>query len=222
MNIWVRSVLDLIYPVEPLAHDLPCTSENLCLRCGEPYEGEMEGEFRCSNCAGRRWHIARARAAYRAQGEVRELIHEFKYNGHFHHLPQLAVWLKDGFDRFYKDDLTPWDALVPVPLYPLRKRERGFNQAEELARTLGKRVGLPVMNVLKRVKKTEAQAKLRRSERLRNQMNAFELKSEFDLQGKKLLIIDDVFTTGATVNACAQILKQAGASSLSALTVARG
>lgn len=210
MNIWVKSVLDLVYPVEGLSANLPCIGEHLCVRCGEPYEGEIEGEFRCSNCAGRRWYIARARAAYRAHGQVREMIHEFKYNGHFHHLPQLTTWLKEGFDQFYRDDLMPWDALVPVPLYPLRKRERGFNQAEELARTLSKLVKIPVLNVLERIKKTEMQAKLRRSERLRNQMRAYELKSGFDLRGKKLLIIDDVFTTGATVNACAHILKDAG------------
>src|SRR5690606_22271007 len=99
----------------------------------------------------------------------------------------------------------------------VRKRERGFNQAQELARVLSKRVGLPVINCLERIRKTETQARLRRSERLRNQLNAFGLKRGFDLQGRRLLIIDDVFTTGATINACAHMLKQAGAAHLAAL-----
>jgi ComF family protein len=222
MNIWVKSMLDLVFPVEPVPEDLPSTGEHICSRCGESYEGDMEGKFRCSNCAGRRWYITKARAAYRAEHEVREVIHEFKYQSQFHHLPCLAEWLEEGFDRFYKNEGDVWDGLVPVPLYPLRRRERGFNQAEELAFVLGKKRGLPVLNALRRVKKTEIQARLRRSERLRNQMNAFELKRGFDLKGQRLLIIDDVFTTGATINACARVLKEAGASTLAALTVARG
>jgi competence protein ComFC len=222
MNIWIKSVLDLVFPVEPLPEELPSTGEHLCFRCGESYEGNLEGTFRCSNCAGRRWYILKARAAYRAEREVRQVIHEFKYQKQFHHLPLLTTWLEAGFDRFYRNEPEVWDALVPVPLYPLRRREREFNQAEELAQSLGKKIRLPVLDALQRIKKTETQARLRRSERLRNQMNAFELKRGFDLKGKRLLIIDDVFTTGATINACAQVLQQAGAGRLAALTVARG
>lgn len=224
MKVWMKSVLDLVFPEETLPDDLPLTGECFCSRCGESFEGEIETAFRCSNCVGRRWYITRARAAYRAEKEVREIIHEFKYQRQFHHLPCLADWLREGFQRFYKDPEggTGWDALVPVPLHPLRRRERGFNQAEELARMLGKKEGLPVLDVLRRVKKTETQARLRRSERLRNQMNAFELKRGFDLKGMRLLIIDDVFTTGATINACARVLHKSGAGELAALTVARG
>ncbi len=223
MNIWVKSLLDLVFPQEALPGDLPCTGEHFCQRCGESYEGDIEGMFRCSNCAGRTWYISRARAAYRAEKKVREILHEFKYQRQFHHLPCLAGWLQEGFERFYQQEPEDrWDGLVPVPLYPVRRRERGFNQAEELARMLGKSTGLPVLDVLTRIKKTETQARLRRSERLRNQLNAFDLKSGFDLRGKRLLIIDDVFTTGATINACARILKKAGAGDLAALTVARG
>jgi competence protein ComFC len=217
-----RGLLDLVFPREPLGTDLPDIGPHLCSRCGEGYDGDLNGDFRCSNCAGRRWYISRARAAYRAQGEVRELIHELKYNQQFHHLPQLSRWLEEGFRRFYMEPQDRWDGLVPVPLYPVRRRERGFNQAGELARLLGKRTGLVVWDVLERTRQTEVQARLRRSERLRNQLNAFGLKRGFDLQGKRLLIIDDVFTTGATINACAQVLKKAGAQHLAALTVARG
>ncbi|NJK90363.1 MAG: ComF family protein [Blastochloris sp.] len=220
MREWKKGLWDVLFPVAELPGMMSGLGDRWCERCGEPYEGEMPEIFRCSNCAGRRWHISRARAAYRAEGAVRELIHEFKYNKEFHHLPQLTSWLEEGFERFYAEE--SWDALVPVPLYPLRKREREFNQAEELARMLGRRRGLSVWKVLERVKKTETQAKLRRSERLRNQKGAFCVKSGFDLKGRRLLIIDDVFTTGATVDACAQVLHQAGAEHLAVLTVARG
>jgi ComF family protein len=147
------------------------------------------------------------------------VIHGFKYNRQFYRLKILSAWLLAGYGRFYQG--AGIDALVPVPLHRLRRRERGYNQAEELAVRLGKSTGLPVWNVLRRVKKTRTQANLRRSERLRNQLRAFEFKGRFDVRGRRLLIIDDVFTTGATINACAQVLHHAGAVRLDALTVAR-
>ena len=219
---WLGSFVDLVYPVEPLQGELPELKAPFCDRCGESFSGDIINPFNCSNCRGRKWSLSKARAAYRADGEVRELIHQFKYEEKFHHLPQLGKWIEEGFGRFFIDGGEKWDALVPVPLYPLRRRERGFNQAEELAEWLGKRRGLPVWKALERVKMTQIQAKLRRSERLKNQRGAFDLKRGFDVSGRRLLIIDDVFTTGATVDACARVLCSQGAACVAALTVARG
>jgi ComF family protein len=151
---------------------------------------------------------------------VREAIHGFKYQQEFHLLGPLSDWLEEGFERFFEG--KKWSALVPVPLYPLKMRERGFNQAGELARALGRRKGIPVLEALNRVRSTSIQARLRRSERLRNQRGAFACKKGFDGKGMRLLIIDDVFTTGATVDACARALVKAGAEEVHALTVARG
>lgn len=222
IRAWVGSLLDLVYPVEPPPTGLPALEAPFCERCGEPFAGEISDPFHCSNCRGRSWSLSRARAAYRADGAVREVIHQFKYEEKFHHLPLLGKWMEEGFERFYSGTEDRWDALVPVPLYPLRRRERGFNQAEELAQWLGKRKDLPVWKALERVKMTQIQAKLRRSERLKNQRGAFGPKRGFDVGGRRLLIIDDVFTTGATVDACARVLRREGAACVAALTVARG
>jgi len=219
---WVESLVDLVYPVEPFEGELPVLREPFCERCGEPFLGDITNPFNCSNCRARSWSLSRARAAYRADGEVREVIHQFKYEEKFHHLPQLGKWIEDGYARFFSSKEDRWDALVPVPLYPVRQRDRGFNQAEELANWLGKKKNVPVWKALERIRMTQIQAKLRRSERLKNQRGAFALKRGFDVEGMKLLMIDDVFTTGATVDACAKVLCGAGAAQVAALTVARG
>ncbi len=218
---WGSAALNLVFPEVPVEVSRWVLRPPLCERCGEPFAGQLEGTFVCTNCRGRVWSLTRARAAYRAEGEVMEAVHRFKYDREFHWLRHLREWLREGYDRFYRED-GPWDGLVPVPLYPLKKRERGFNQAEQLARSLGKMTGVALWDGLRRVRQTEVQARLRRSERLRNQKGAFALKRGFDPAGLRLLIVDDVFTTGATVDACASVLRRAGAKEVCVLTVARG
>ena len=128
--------------------------------------------------------------------------------------------MRDGFRQYYEKET--WDALVPIPLHPARRRERGFNQSAEIARWLGAKVGLRVEEGLIRVKPTPPQARLRRTERLRNLRGALALAPGFDPRGQRLLLCDDVFTTGATADACARVLKKEGADEVAALTVARG
>lgn len=220
MNRWLCALVDLVYPPEPVPRDLPRIAAPFCTTCGEPFAAAPDAVIRCTNCAGRHWWLEAARAAYRAEGFVRGRIHDFKYRHQFHLLPLLAGWLREGYEAHYAAE--PWDALVPVPLHPARRAERGFNQAEELARRLSRRTGIRVWQPLVRLRRTETQANLRRSERLKNQNGAFGPKRGFDAAGMRLLIIDDVFTTGATVNACARVLAEAGAARICALTVARG
>jgi ComF family protein len=153
------------------------------------------------------------------------VVHAFKYRGDFFWIGQLTDWLEEGFQRWAATE--SWDALVPVPLHPLRQRERGFNQAAELAAELKKRIGLPSWDILERQRLTSSQARLERVGRLKNLRRAFRIKSPywrrgFDVQGKSLLLIDDVFTTGATTEACARVLVRQGAVRVAALTIARG
>ena len=228
---WGAEALDLAFPPPPLPAEGETTrriAPPFCARCGEPFPGMLPPDFLCGNCAAREWTLSWARAAWRAEGPVRDGIHDFKYRGRFHLLASLTDRLEDGFRQFAAGE--NWDALVYVPLHPLRQRDRGFNQAEELCRELGRRQGIPVLDCLCRVRPTEKQAWLTRGGRLRNLAGAFDfrrngrlpfLKTRFDVNGLRLLLVDDVFTTGATAEACARVLSSEGAARIAALTVAR-
>jgi ComF family protein len=217
----IGTTVELLWPRPRLStQGVPRVGHPLCERCGEPFVGDITSTFICTNCWKRTWSLEWARATYRAEGIVRESIHRMKYQGDYSLLEPLTDWLEEGYEEWAR--LIVWDALVPVPLHPRRFRERGFNQAAELARRLGERQGLQVWDCLKRTEQTDTQAKLSRAARLRNLRRAFELKKPFDVRGKALLIIDDVFTTGATTDRCARVLREGGAAYVACLTVARG
>lgn len=215
-----NAVLDLLYPEEPVPTNLPLLEEPFCITCGEAFPGMIHTSFSCSNCQNRQWAISRARSPYLAQGYVREVIHQFKYNRRFYRLPLLTTWLEEGYHRFYLAGEI--DVLVPVPLHKSRLKWRGFNQAEEMGKMLSKKISLPVWNGLHRIRKTQIQTYLQREERLQNLEGAFAVHPRFDFKGKKVLLLDDVFTTGATADACARALREAGAKDVAVLTVARG
>jgi ComF family protein len=150
-------------------------------------------------------------------GVLREIVHALKYDGRRSIAPRLAGLMA----RHGAHVLASADAVVPVPLHPKRERARGFNQADDLARGLG----LPVARVLRRVKSTRPQVDLPAADRHRNVKDAFECSGGALapplLAGKTLVLIDDVTTTGATLDACARVLKVAGAREVRALTAAR-
>lgn len=192
-----------------------------CRQCSQPFSGAITSEFTCSNCADRRFHFDCAVAPYRSRGIVRELIHRFKYDRHFHLRHPLAAWMADGLeDERIRAD--PFDGLVPVPLHSARQREREFNQADELARIVARRAGKPVFRCLRRTRYTTTQTRFDREQRMENLRGAFRVRDTRDVTGRHLILIDDVFTTGSTVEECARVLRAAGAASVRALTVARG
>jgi len=191
-----------------------------CQQCSEPFEGAITTEFTCANCAHRTIYFDAAVAAYRGRGIVRQVIHDFKY-GHQVHLRHLvARWLCAAFDdeRLSGRQL---DIIVPVPLHPTRRRERGFNQASLLAELLSARTSIRCKAVLKRVRYTTTQTALDRAERIENLHDAFRLRKNADVRGLQVLLIDDVLTTGSTLSECACVLKRAGAISVYAATAAR-
>jgi ComF family protein len=192
-----------------------------CRRCGLPFAGAITASFECANCRDLELHFDSARSAVLAHGVVLEVIHRYKY--------QRAMW----FEPFLADLLVrkaateiqsaAWDVLVPVPLYPAKERHREFNQAERLARCLGKAVRLPVRtDWVRRVRPTRTQTQLTREGRADNMRKAFASRSGVRLAGLRCVLVDDVFTTGATASACAAALKQAGARAVCVWTVARG
>lgn len=192
-----------------------------CQRCSEPFDGAIDGSFECANCADRTLHFDCAVAPYLSRGVVREFIHRFKYD-HERHLRQpLAAWLADALDD-ERLRAQPIDAIVPVPLHPTRLRERGFNQATLLAELLSVRAGVPMRDCLQRTRYTTTQTRLDREQRMENLRNAFRVRRNAAVQHRHLLLVDDVFTTGSTVNECARVLRRAGAASVRVATVARG
>ena len=238
---WVKAsaavFLDLLYPAVCVNCDCPVESgESLCTDCREsasrieapfcatcsqPFDGEIDGPFSCANCQDRSFAFECAVSAYRSRGVVRELIHRFKYDKQFHlRRPLSSLLLKAMDDERIRS--RPADALVPVPLHPRRRRDRGFNQAEALCRLLSREVSLPVWTALRRVRFTETQTHFAREERKRNLHDAFAMRARWPVAGRHLLLVDDVFTTGSTVNECALVLRRAGAASVRVLTVARG
>jgi len=150
------------------------------------------------------------------EGSLRTLIHLFKYSG----MKPLAGPLGRLLDRALPPEI-PFDAVVPVPLYWRKKWSRGFNQSELLARHVARRRGIPVLHALRRKRNTATQAGLANAGRRRNVAGAFTERAAGAIRGKRILLIDDVMTTGATANACATVLKRCGAKSVSLLTLAR-
>src|SRR5262249_36578185 len=191
-----------------------------CERCSEPFEGSINTAFSCANCAHRTIYFDAAVAAYRGRGIVREIIHEFKYGRHIHLRHLVGRWLSAALDDERVRNVS-FDVLVPVPLHPARQRERGFNQASLLAELLSAQTSLPSKPVLERIRYTTTQTALDRSERMENLHNAFRLRKNADVRGLRVLLIDDVLTTGSTLSECARVLKRAGAISVHAATAAR-
>ena len=150
------------------------------------------------------------------QAELRKLIHLFKYSG--------VQTLDRPLGRFLSLALPRgerFDALVPMPMHWLKRWHRGFNQAELLANQLSGKTRIPVLKVVRRVHQKAAQAGLTNAKRRANVVGAFRVPNRGAVAGKRILLIDDVMTTGATASACAKVLKRAGAVHVSLLTVAR-
>jgi len=209
------------YVCDQCRADIRFIRDPICHRCGLPFQGDLTTEFECTNCRELELHFDRARSAVMARGLVLDVIHRYKYQQHTWFEPFLADLLIDRALPLLKAER--WDVLVPVPLHRVRQRERGFNQATRLAKRLGQAVGIPVnTRVLKRVRPTPPQTRLSRGERMKNMRTAFAGMPNVRLQGKAVVVLDDVFTTGATTSACARVLREHGAVRVCVWTLARG
>jgi len=191
-----------------------------CATCSEPFDGAITTTFSCANCAHRRLYFEAAVSAYRARGIVRHVILNFKYGRQIHLRHLVARWLVRAFDDERLRE-RQFDAIIPVPLHPARQRQRGFNQAELLADWLSDHLSLPLRPVLQRIHYTTTQTAFDRTERMQNLRGAFRLRKKADVRNLRVLLIDDVLTTGSTLSECARILKEAGVHSVYAATAAR-
>jgi competence protein ComFC len=222
---YVSALADLFFPqrcvgCERRASDLLCRAcfealprigRPTCARCGMPTAFET---LVCEECKNVDFGFESARAPLRYEGVGKEIVHSLKYRGYTTVVERLAAPLMlgvlDGGDRF--------DGVIPVPLHRSRLRKRGFNQAEVLARGVAKEINAPVSDTLQVVRRTRDQVELSAAERRANVEGAYSARGR--VRGR-ILLIDDVFTTGATMSACSEILLRAGAGEVHALSLCR-
>lgn len=192
-----------------------------CSVCGEPVEGRVDHAFVCHGCRTDPRAYDAARSACRYDDVARDAMQTFKYDRGVWLNPDLSAMLLTCFTTEF--DAMGFDGIVGVPLHPARRRARGYNQAHLLGRTLAKRVGVPMWtHALVRVRATPSQTRLTAPQRASNVRGAFSVFRATLVADRQILLVDDVMTTGATVNECARCLKEAGAASVHVLTVARG
>lgn len=199
----------------------PVTSP-LCTCCGAVFESREGEDHLCEACLRSDRYFHRARAAGVFDETLMSLIHQYKYHGKTRLAHSLGMLLLGTYIDIFGQDRI--DLLIPVPLHPKRFRQRGFNQAYLLIRDWRRRYH-PVppveRHLLFRKRWTVPQTGLGRRERIRNIRKAFGVECAAKIDGKKILLIDDVYTTGATVNECARTLCKAGAKEVDILTLAR-
>jgi ComF family protein len=185
-----------------------------CLRCGQPVPASA---VFCRACASKPSPCRIIRAAFLYRGPIPGVVHAFKYRGRRKAARAAGLWMAARLHVF--PELSGCDALVPVPLHATRLRERGYNQARLLAEALAPSCGLPVLDLLERVRPTLPQWDLDRAARRRNLREAFRAKAE--ASGLSLLLIDDVCTSTASLDECGRALNQAGAERVAAYVLAR-
>ena len=213
----------LIDPSNPHALCSSCLSEvrfiepPFCLKCGIPFASDKEESHLCGRCLQGTAFYGVARAVCTFSGPIRQMIHAFKYEGKTRLAKTLVALTEEGPVLL---NVSHYDRLVPVPLHRNRLRKRGYNQALLLARELSRRYRVPIdLQLLRRAKDSPPQIALTGTRREQNVKGAFSLEGE--PRGKTLLLIDDVFTTGATANECARMLVKGRAKEVDILTIAR-
>jgi competence protein ComFC len=236
---FVSSAIDLVYPrqcqecgemadchefsflCDSCFKDVPRIEAPFCETCSMPFHGEVKTSAECPNCREMIICFDKACSVMRFRGVIRNAIHSFKYSHQMYWRKVLQRWFIEG--ALHYPELGDIDLILPVPLHPVRQRERGFNQAavlgQALSRTLQKEC---LLKEIRRIRPTETQTHLDRQERMNNLNGAFAVPKPQKIFGKKLLLVDDVLTTGSTVNECAKILKEHGATSVLVFTLARG
>ena len=183
-------------------------------RC--PFCGREGGFCEACRTALQEQRITDDIAAFQYDGIVRDLIHRLKFSGHAYLASPMADLMEEALSLC-------GDIITCVPLHPHRKRERGYNQSELIAKRLAGLTGIPYAPLLIKVRNTPPQSTMKsRPERLANISGAFHLKDLPDLRGKNILLVDDVFTTGATTAECSVLLREAGAESVRIITFSKG
>lgn len=231
-------MLDLLYPrncvrcgapsPEPMKHlcwdclsDTPKVEPPFCAICGDPVAGDIQHDYACFACARETPAFDRARSAVRYEGAVGDALRALKYGNALWVVQDMAELLLACVRAEYPGQ--SFDLVTAVPLHPARRRERGFNQSALLGGAIARRLRVPFREgLVRRVRPTDTQTGLTAPQRTANVCGAFRVGLLARPAGRRILLVDDVMTTGATVNACAKALKKGGAAEVYVVTVARG
>ncbi len=191
-----------------------------CVKCAHPLPPYGNQRSICSQCRSERPYYDRGFSLVPYQEPMKDILHQVK----FHKKPWLLKIFFDRSQAFALPQIANYELIVPVPLDSKRERERTFNQAILIAQMLKRSIqknAPQVLRIIQKKKKTLPQSQLKRDARLNNLKNAFLIKKKRAVQGKQILLVDDIFTTGSTINECAKILKENGAERVDFFTVAR-
>jgi len=202
------------------ATHLAVVSPPCCTTCGHPFYGEVHGGRLCPHCEGLGPAFREGRTAVLLKGPARALVHELKYHRALHVLDDIEVILRGapGLAEFARGAI-----LVPVPLHPRKERERGYNQSRLIAERLARAAGASVQPLLRRTADTVSQTGFDRRTRRQNLKNAFALARRAVINSDHhYILVDDVFTTGSTLNSCARVLRRAGCLNLDVVTFGHG
>ncbi|OGW76192.1 MAG: hypothetical protein A2Z72_08140 [Omnitrophica bacterium RBG_13_46_9] len=229
-----KTILDVILPPVCYVCGTPCSGKyglcDACLGkikhipppwCGKCGRHLSNAENLCGECNSKKSYVENAWSCCYYEGIIKECIHLFKYRGYL----GLADIFKDIMSDFIrKNEINKEiDLIVPIPVYPTKKRERTYNHAEILARSVSKSFAIPLdTRNLKKILWTRSQSELDREKRLKNVKDSFLAVDKMAFAGKNVLIVDDVYTTGATINECAKVLLNSRADKVFSLTLARG
>lgn len=202
-------------------HEHPVLRESLCIKCGQPLA--EDGDRYCYDCHRIRHYFKEGRALWVYEGEVKERIKDLKYSYKTYYGRIFGQLMADYFQSYL---MWPIDMVVPVPLHKKKLRKRGFNQVDLICKDFTKQTGLSYRpDLIVRHKYSRPQKALTDDERRENVINAFKCREsthKYDIMDKSILIVDDIYTTGSTVDGIAQILMEAGAKEIYCLTVAIG
>jgi len=193
-------------------------TEPCCRICGRPFEYKGLSDLICGSCMKKAPAFSMARSVLEYDDFSKQLILAYKHGDRTNLTPLLVKFLLQAENVIFQNV----DMIIPVPLHWTRFWKRRYNQSSLLGKALGKKLGIPCYsNILKRVRMTESQGKKTRQAREKNIKNAFRVARPDAIKGKKILLIDDVMTTGATITECTKILRKAGAKEVKVITLYR-
>ncbi len=215
------ALLELIYPSVTIHHicegPIPFISDHHCIKCSLPLRMIEDGPI-CQECKNNFYFFDRAISVVKYEGDIKKLIYKFKYSSHTYLARIMGTMMADKL----KIEYIEADLIIPVPLHKNKEKERGFNQAALLGKYIAKETDILLnTDTLVRVKNTKVMHNLNKKERQENVKDAFKVIDKRVIKKKNIILVDDIFTTGATVNTCSRLLIESGAKSVTVLTFAR-